>query len=119
MSARESIRLGVELLARIDDHELSLAEAVDRIEAITEDPRVTRAILERAEQRGVITRESGRVQFSDSVPLRFDREVISREGEFTCRRCGTSIGRGWFIDLDAGELGPYGSTCIRVVTGRE
>jgi hypothetical protein len=51
--------------------------------------------------------------------VRFESEVISKEGEFTCRRCGTGITEGYFIRLDAGEHGPFGSSCIRTVTGRE
>lgn len=119
MCDSDPVRMGVELLARVDDRELSLADAVDRIEAVTNDPRLTREILDRAEERGIIAREDGRVRLAETAPLRFDREVTRREGEFTCRRCGTGIGTGWFLDLEAGELGPYGSTCIRIVTGRE
>jgi hypothetical protein len=45
--------------------------------------------------------------------------VVSKEGEFTCRRCGASLSTGYFMRLEAGEHGPFGSSCIRTVTGRE
>jgi hypothetical protein len=51
--------------------------------------------------------------------VRFQRQVERREGEFTCRRCGTEIGTGYFVALDPGELGPFGSSCVRKVTGRD
>lgn len=119
MSDSETVRRGVEFLARLEDTELSVADAVTRLEAITREPRLVRAILERAEADGVIDRADGRIRPRDSRPLRFTERVTRREGEFTCRRCSASIGEGWFIELDAGEVGPYGSTCIRIVTGRD
>lgn len=119
MEEPDQVRLGVRLLDRLDDRELTIAEAVDRIEAVTDDPRLTRAILDRAEAQGIIERSEGRVLLAESSPLRFDHEVVRREGEFTCRRCGAGIQEGWFLELDADELGPFGSTCIRIVTGRE
>jgi hypothetical protein len=45
--------------------------------------------------------------------------VVTKEGEFTCRRCGAGLSTGYFMKLDAGEHGPFGSSCIRKVTGRE
>ena len=99
---RDPVELGVALLERLEQKELSVAEAVDRIELVTTDPALTREILDTAETRGVI-----------------ERDVRTREGEFTCRRCEASLSTGHFIKLDAGELGPFGSTCIRKVTGRE
>ncbi|PSQ44818.1 MarR family transcriptional regulator [Halobacteriales archaeon SW_7_68_16] len=118
-SRETTVELGVELLERLEHAELSVAEAVDRIEAITTDPTLTRAILERAEKRGVIDRDGGTVRPNSGVFLRFESEVVVREGEFTCERCGAGLSTGHFIGLGSGEVGPFGSSCIRKVTGRE
>jgi len=115
----DPVELGLELLASIEADEIDLAEAVDRLETITTDPALTREILDAAELRGLLDRERGIVTPRRGEFVRFERQVQRREGEFTCRRCGTDIKTGWFIVLDAGELGPFGSSCIRTVTGRD
>ena len=116
---RERVELGVELLAHLEDDELSLAEALDRIETITTDPAVTREILDTAEMRGIIEREDGVIQTTSGAFVSFEGDVVQREGEFTCKRCGSDISTGYFVQFDAGEHGPFGSSCIRKVTGRE
>ncbi|GGL51666.1 DUF5830 family protein [Halocalculus aciditolerans] len=115
----DPIELGVELLSKLEFESLSMAEVVDRIETVTTHPRTTRRILDEAEARGVIERESARIYPQGGGYVSFQSEVIEKEGDFTCQRCGTGITTGYFIDLDAGELGPFGSSCIRKVTGRE
>ena len=119
-SREEKLELGVELLAHLEHEELSLAAAIDRIETVTTSPALTREILDAAEKRGVIEREDAllRVQRGGTY-VNYDSQVTRREGEFECRRCGTSITTGHFVKLDAGELGPFGSSCIRKVTGRD
>lgn len=113
------MELGVELLAHLEHDELSVAEAVDRIETITTDPHLTREILREAEARGVIEREEAAVRPTDHTFVRFESQVVAREGDYECRRCGAEITTGHFVELEAGELGPFGSSCIRKVTGRE
>ena len=49
----------------------------------------------------------------------FESDVTTKEGKFTCQRCGAGISTGYFIEFDAAEHGPFGSSCIRKVTGRE
>lgn len=115
----DRVELGLALLARLEHESLSLADVVDRIETVTTDPTVTRTILDEAELRGIIDREDGIVRPKSRQYVRFERDVITKEGEFTCQRCGSSLSTGYFIDLEAGELGPFGSSCIRKVTGRE
>ena len=88
----EKVELGVELLAHLEHEELSLADAIDRIETITTSPTLTREILDAAEKRGVIERDEGRLRV--------------RHG-------------GTHVRFDAGELGPFGSSCVRKVLGRE
>jgi hypothetical protein len=116
---RQQIELGVELLAHLEDGELALAETIDRIETVTSDPAITREILDTAEMRGIIERSDGVVRTRSGAFVSFEADVVSREGEFTCRRCGTDISTGYFVQFDAGEHGPFGSSCIRKVTGRE
>jgi hypothetical protein len=115
----QTVELGVQLLERLEHAELSVAEALDRIEAVTGEPAVQRAILEAAEERGVIERAGPTVRPRSTAYVNFGSEVVEREGAFDCERCGTGLSTGYFIQLDDGEVGPYGSTCIRKVTGRE
>lgn len=117
--ADDAVELGVALLERLEQEELSLAETVDRIETVTTDPRVTRAVLDAAEEREVIEREGDVVHPRSHAFVSFESGVIQKDGEFSCRRCGTELSTGYFVDLDAGEIGPFGSTCIRKVLGRE
>lgn len=117
---RETVELGVELLAHLEDDDLPLAGAIDRIETLTTDPALTREILDTAEMRGVIERDDGIVRPRRGDFVSFGGgDVVQRDGEFTCKRCGASITTGHFIQFDAGEHGPFGSSCIRKVTGRE
>jgi len=115
----DPVELGVQLLERLEHEELPLPAVVDRLEAITSHPATVRTILETAERRGIIEREDGVVRPTDGRFLRFESDVVVREGEFTCRRCGASLSNGYFMRLQAGEHGPFGSSCIRKVTGRE
>lgn len=115
----DAVELGVELLGKLEADEVALPAAVDRLETITTDPALTRRILEVAEARGVIERDGAAVRPQSGSFVRFTSEVITKAGEFTCRRCGADLSTGYFIQLDAGELGPFGSSCIRKVTGRD
>jgi hypothetical protein len=115
----DPVELGLELLASIEADEVDLPEAVDRLETITTDPALVREILDEAALRGLLDRERGIVTPRRGQFVRFASEVERREGEFTCRRCGTDIGTGYFLALDPGEIGPFGSSCVRKVTGRE
>ena len=115
----DRVELGLALLARLEHESLSLAAVIDRIETITSDPTVTRTILDQAELRGLIDREDGIVRPKSRQYVSFDQDVITKEGDFTCKRCGSGLSTGYFIDLEAGELGPFGSSCIRKVTGRD
>ena len=114
----DRVELGIELLSHFQGA-VPLAEAVDRLESITTDPLLTRRILDEADDRGVVSREGGSLRSHASVDFDLDRKVVTRDGEFTCRRCGAGISTGHFIQLDAGELGPFGSSCVRRVLGRD
>jgi hypothetical protein len=115
----DPVELGVQLLERLEHRELSLARVIDRIETVTTHPARTREILDTAEKRGIIEREDGVVRVTGGRFLAFQSEVVRRDGEFTCKRCGASLSVGHFMKLEAGELGPFGSSCIRKVTGSE
>lgn len=117
--AGRKVELGVELLSKLEFESIALAEAFDRIETVTRDPATQRRILEEAEDRGVIERDGERVFPQSGSFVRFESEVVSKEGEFACRRCGAELSTGYFIRYDAGDHGPFGSSCIRKVTGRE
>ncbi|GAA0646811.1 DUF5830 family protein [Salarchaeum japonicum] len=115
----DAVEAGVELLAAMDDDTLSVADAVDRLEAVTTHPEKTRRILDEAESRGIIDRDASELTFTKGGYGGFDPDIVTKDGDFTCRRCGTAISTGYFLDLDTGELGPFGSSCVRKVTGRE
>jgi len=114
----DTVELGVELLANLE-RSVTLPEAVDRIETVTTNPATTRRILEEAESRGVVERDGETVRPRSSAYVSFESEVVQREGEYTCRRCGAEISTGHFVRFDAGEHGPFGSSCIRTVLGRD
>jgi hypothetical protein len=118
-SEPDPVEVGVELLSKLEHPELTVAEAVDRVETVTTHPATTRKILDEAEKRGVIEREDGIVKPTGGGYVSFQSEVVTKEGDFSCRRCGASISTGHFIKLDAGEHGPFGPECIRKVTGRD
>ncbi len=114
----ETVARGVELLARLEHDELDLAEVMDRIELVTDEPRLQQRILREAEQSGYLEREETTVRPRSDVFLSFESEVTSKDGHFDCRRCGAELSTGYFVQLPSGELGPFGSSCIRKVTGR-
>ncbi|QFU83888.1 DUF5830 family protein [Natronorubrum aibiense] len=115
----DRVALGLALLERLEHESLPLPEIIDRIETVTSDPTVTRTILDEAELRGIIDREDGIIRPKSRQYVRFEQDVVTKEGDFSCQRCGSGLSTGYFINLDAGELGPFGSSCIRKVTGRE
>jgi len=115
----DPVEVGVELLSKLEFESLSVAAAIDRLETVTTHPRTTREILEEAERRGVIERDGGDVQPRGGGYVSFQSDVVTKEGEFSCRRCGATISTGYFINFESGELGAFGSSCIRKVTGRE
>lgn len=118
MSDGDPVDLGVELLSKLEFGSLSLAETIDRLETITTDPHLTRKILETAERQEMIERDGTTIRPVRGHYVRFGSEIVTKAGEFNCRRCGSACSTGYFIRLDAGELGPFGGTCIRYVTGR-
>ena len=119
-SRQERIELALDLLAHLEREELALSEAVDRIETVTTEPTLTRTILDEAEKRGILEREDGRLRTRrGGTFVRFESQVVQRDGEFECRRCGAGISTGHFVQFEAGELGPFGSSCVRKVLGRE
>lgn len=115
----DPVEVGVSLLANLEHEELPLAEAMDRIETVTTDPALVREILDTAERRGVIERADGLIRPQRGTYVRRQRDVVRRDGDFSCRRCGADLTTGHFIRFESGEHGPFGSECIRKVTGRE
>lgn len=116
----EKRQLAFELLAHLESDTLELSAVIDRIETVTTDPRLTREILDDAEMRGILERDGAQIHVTrGGTFVRFDQQVDTRDGNFECRRCGSSLSTGHFIQFDAGELGPFGSSCVRKVTGRD
>ena len=121
MGEREPVARGVDFLDYLAIDELSLAAVLDRLEVVTTDPTMQRRILDRAAERDVIDidREEGIVTPRDPTRHPEDPDIITKDGTFSCNRCGRSLSTGYFINLETGDIGPYGSSCIRRVTGRD
>jgi predicted methyltransferase len=120
VSSDDRVALGLELLAHLEHAELTVKEAMDRIETVTTDPAVQREILTTAQEEGIVEREDGTVRpTSAGTFVSLESDVVVKEGEFDCRRCGAGISEGHFVQFDSDELGPFGSTCIRKVLGRD
>lgn len=117
MDRDDPVRVGVELLEALAVDEINLAGAMDRIESITDDPDLQRKILDRAEEEGVIEREEHTIKPQGGSVVTPESDVVVEDGDFSCSRCGTSMGTGYFVRLDTVRAGPYGSTCIRWVLG--
>lgn len=116
----DTVELGVELLARLGEETLPLPDAVDRVETVTTDPALVREILDTADTRGVIDRDGATVRRRTRGPtISLDRRIVRREGDYDCRRCGKSLSTGHFVQFDTGEVGPFGSSCVQKVTGRD
>ena len=116
----ETVDLACELIAHLERDDLPLSALVDRIETVTTDPALTREILDTAEMRGLIERDGARIRTrTGGTFVRFDEEVVRKEGDFECRRCGASLSTGHFVQFRSGELGPFGPSCVRKVLGRE
>lgn len=117
----DTVREGVALIRVLDYEELTLKEVMDRLELLTSNPKTTRRILDEAEREGLIQRQDSEGMVSLLEPSGTDVEsgLVKKSGEFSCNRCGQSITTGYFINLDVGTLGPFGSTCVQKVTGQE
>ena len=121
MNEQESqlIETGLALIDLLEHHELSLAALLDRIEILTADPALQRTIIEQACEEGLIERDGTTIRPTSPNYLRFGADVRSKDGDFSCRRCGASLTRGYFIQLETDELGAFGSTCVRKIMGRD
>ena len=121
MREESIVETGIALLDRFEDTAVSLAETMDRLEAITTDHRLLRTILDEAVTRDIIDidREEGRITPLTGTYHRFQSDIRTKRGSFSCVRCGRSLSTGYFLVIEEREIGPYGSSCIRQVTGRD
>lgn len=118
--AEGPIERGVAVVAALAPAEPSVADVVDALESVVDGPDEIRAVLARAEAEGVIAREPSRIRLGrPTAPTERRGRVVRREGEYRCRRCGRGVTTGHFLRVGSAEVGPYGSTCIRRLTGRD
>lgn len=117
-AARDEALAVVEALAPFEP---SVADVVDALEAVLGGPDEIRRVLDEAERAGLIERDGRRVRVPSSRrgPTGRRGRVIERDGEFGCRRCGRSLSTGYFVRAGGTEVGPYGSTCVDKVLGRD
>lgn len=116
---RDPVAEGLALLDAMALGERSVARALDVVELVTSAPDRQREILDLAVERGIVERDGPVVRATGSVPERFEEVVVRKEGEFDCRRCGATIRTGCFVRGEGVDVGPFGSTCIRTVLGRD
>lgn len=116
----DSLERGLAVVEVLAPSEPSVADVVDALEAIVDGPDAIRTVLATAEARGLIDRDGQRISLGrQRAPTSRRGRVIRRDGEFSCRRCGRSIGTGHFLRTGSSEIGPYGSTCIDRLMGRD
>lgn len=117
----ERLEKALDLLASAAEDELTVKQAVKRLESISASPRFIRTALEKAEMRGIIDRDADRVFIQESSRgiESLESNIVTKEGEFKCQRCDRRLTTGYFIVFEHRQHGPFGSTCIRHVTGRE
>ncbi len=115
-----SIDHGVAIVTALARYDPSVADVVDTLEEALDDPDDIREVFRRAEAEGVIERDGKRITLGEirqEIPK--PGAIVTVEGEFSCRRCNRAITTGYLLRVGETEVGPYGSTCIRKITGRE
>lgn len=111
---------GLAVVAALASGEPSVADVVDALEAVVDGPDAIREVLERAEAEGLIERDAATIRRGRELAPREHRgRIVRRDGEFSCRRCGRRVTTGHFLRVGETEVGPYGSTCVGKLTGRE
>jgi len=105
------------LLMSVKSNELTVKEAVEIIELVTNIPESVREILRIAEAKGLIKRDGGRIIIKSSPPIEdfsFPKPKIKKTRcRDNCKRCGRHIGNCHYILLDDTIIGPLGSECIK------
>lgn len=120
MSDDGDLERGLAVVEALAPHDPSVADIVDMLESVVAGPDAVREVLTEAEARDLIERDQARIRPGPAHAGADRRDgIVTKHGEFTCRRCSRGVSTGYFIRLEAQEIGPYGSTCIRKVTGRE
>lgn len=114
-----SLDRGVAVIEALVHLEVELPDLVDALDAVVEGDAEIRQVLKYAESEGLIERDGKHIRQGRAAPAgeRRSPRVITRDGEFACRRCGQSIGTGHFLVVNDREIGPYGSTCVARITG--
>lgn len=117
----EHLEVGLRVVERMAVYEPSVADVVDALEVVLEDESQIAPVMKHAEAAGLIDREADQITVGKtaSVPKTNRGLIVTKSGEFACLRCGRALSTGYFIRADPEDIGPYGSTCIRKVTGRE
>jgi hypothetical protein len=103
------------LLAASSRRTMSVRDAVEIIELVTKNPETVKAILETAEEQGIIRRVETTVTILDGSAA-FPKPKITRvDCESACRRCGAKIKNCHYIEFEDHRLGPYGSECVNKI----
>lgn len=115
--SEDKIRQGVELLRGVK-REITMVEATDLLELITEVPETIRNILEVAEKEGIVKRTTGRLVVKETPAGGQDSfdypKKIKRPCADHCKRCNRIITSCHYIVLsDSVEVGPLGSECVK------
>jgi hypothetical protein len=96
--------------------EVPLKEIIDVLEGTGVPEYDTREYIEALEDEGIgesVDTEDGRVLYR--MHGDFDPDVVRRDGEYTCSKCGRGLSTGHFLKFDDAEDGPYGPECVKKV----
>ncbi len=105
------------LLISIKSPKVSIKEAVEVIELITNVPELVRETLRKAEAKGLITRKKGEVVIKFIPPLedlnwpkpKLKKKICTDN----CKRCGKRINNCHYVELEDNIIGPFGSQCLK------
>lgn len=110
----EKAELALKLLSMAEG-ELSVKEAMEIIRSVSKLNEVALQALSLGEARGIVERRGDKIYVRAKEPL--EHTIAKRECKDSCRRCGRKITLCHYILIEGEELGPYGSECIKFVSG--
>ncbi len=103
----------IQLLSIIEQKRISYPELIDILELVTLDLEVKKEVIREAQEKGILRKEGKNIILYNFEEQKFKPNIIRRELEDRCRRCGRTITKCYYIEFLDSELGPYGSSCIK------
>jgi len=114
-NADYAVKLAFALLKNTKRKDLSVKEAVEIIELVSKKPEFVKSVLKKAEEEGLIKREKFTVYVTSRASSEERLKVKKAMCIANCRKCGKSITSCYYLVILGKELGPYGSTCVKML----